>query len=471
MERALPAEALPAAAQFAGMEQAEPQSVSSLLAGVRAALALAFPRQLPLWVRGEIQSISDHRSGHCYIDLVDPDTARDAETPVLKVNCWRSTWGPMRADLARQGINLEVGMVVTLRGRVEFYAPRGQVNFIATELDVHALLGRLAQQRAALLTALGSEGLLERNKALPVPVVPLRIGLVASSGTEGYRDFLGQLLGSGAAFEILHVVSRVQGISAAASVAAGLRTLSDARCDLVVLVRGGGSKADLAVFDTEPVARAVATCACPVWTGIGHTGDQSVADIVANRAFITPTEAGAQIAALVEEWWDSFSRRATRVAERAQLVLASAERRDDAARSRLTAGVHRQLTRHAERLGERGTRIRTLAPRALEAASVSLAQRSARLGPRALAVLERGADRVGSWRRLLAAYDVERQLERGYSLTYDDRGSLVRGVGQLERGAALVTRVADGTARSTVDEVHPAPPPVAGPTGAGEERA
>ena len=444
---------MPVAGQLAGMEHTEAQSVSSLLAGVRAALAAAFPRHVPLWVRGEIQSIADHRSGHCYIDLIDPDAPHDADAPVLKVNCWRSVWGPMRADLAQQGITLETGMVVTLRGRVEFYAPRGQVNFIAAELDVHALLGRLAQQRAALLAALGREGLLERNKALPVPAVPLRVGLVASPGTEGYGDFLGQLLGSGSAFEVVHAPAQVQGAAASASVVAGLRALADAGCDLVVLVRGGGSKADLAVFDSEPVARAVATCPRPVWTGIGHSGDQSVADVVANRAFITPTECGAQIAALVDDWWAAVARRAGRVAERAELVLAVAARRDDAARDRLTAGVRRQLGRHAERLGERAERVRRLAPRSLEAASLSLAHRSSRLGPRAVGVLERGADRVGGWRRLLAAYDVERQLERGYSLSYDGSGRLVRGVKGLERGSLLVTRFADGTARSTVDTV------------------
>jgi exodeoxyribonuclease VII large subunit len=442
--------AMPAEAQFAGMEHAEPQSVSSLLGGVRSALAAAFPRHLPLWVRGEIQSISDHRSGHCYLDLVDPDTARDAEAPVLKVNCWRSSWAPMKADLAQQGITLEAGMVVTLRGRVEFYAPRGQVNFIAAELDVHALLGRLAQRRAALLAALAREGLLERNKSLPVPAVPLRIGLVASPGTEGYRDFLGQLFGSGLAFNVVHVASRVQGTSAAATVAAGLHALAGTGCDLVVLVRGGGSKADLAVFDAEPVARAIAVSGSPVWTGIGHTGDQSVADIVANRACITPTECGAQIAAMVHDWWDEVAWRAERVAERADHVLVGAERRDDAARADLGAGVRRQLARHGERLSERGERIALLAPRSTTSASLSLAHRSSRLGPRAMGVLERGSDRLGSWRRLLAAYDVERQLERGYSLTYDDAGHLLRSVGELVPGSPLVTRFADGTARSTV---------------------
>jgi exodeoxyribonuclease VII large subunit len=446
--------ARPVVAQLAGMEHTEAQSVTALLAGVRAALAAAFPRDAPLWVRGEIQSLSDHRSGHCYIDLVDPDAPRDGDTPVLKVNCWRSAWAPLKSSLTEQGITLEAGMVVTLRGRVEFYAPRGQVNFIVAELDVNALLGRLARQRAALLAALDKEGLLTANRARPVADVPLRVGLVASPGTEGFRDFLGQLFGSGSGFRLLHVPAQVQGVAAIASVVAGLVALAEARCDLVVVVRGGGSKADLAVFDSEPVARAIAAYPVPVWTGIGHSGDQSVADIVANRAFITPTECGAEIARRVGDWWVSVAERAEWIGARADEVLADAAERDESARRRLVAGVRRQLARHAERLGDRGERIRGQAPHVLEGASLSVARRAALLGPRGVGLLERQADRVVSWRRLLAAYDVERQLERGYTLTFDEQGDLVRAARGLDTGSVLVTRFADGTARSAVEMVE-----------------
>ncbi|MGH7734773.1 MAG: exodeoxyribonuclease VII large subunit, partial [Gemmatimonadales bacterium] len=160
-------------------------SITALFSRVQAALAGAFPRGPGIWVRGEIQGISEHQSGHCYIDLVDPDTPRGRDRPVLKVNCWRTTWGPLKAVLAGQGITLATGMVVTLQGRVELYAPRAQVNFVASNIDVAALLGRLAAQRAALLASLETEGLLRRNATRPQPAVPLAVGLVASPRSEG----------------------------------------------------------------------------------------------------------------------------------------------------------------------------------------------------------------------------------------------------------------------------------------------
>ena len=91
-------------------------SIAGLLDQVQAAITRAFPRGQLVWVRGEVQAITD-RTGHCYIDLVDPDAPRGRDARVLKVNCWQRTWAPMKAALAGQGITLEVGTVVTLRGR------------------------------------------------------------------------------------------------------------------------------------------------------------------------------------------------------------------------------------------------------------------------------------------------------------------------------------------------------------------
>ena len=155
-------------------------SIGALYDEVEAALTSTFPRNRQLWVRGEIQSFSDQsgRSGHCYLDLVDPDeggggsTSRGRGAPALKVKCWKGTWVPMRRSLAKEGIDLAEGMVVVLRGTIDLYRPKGEIGFILSELDVTALLGRLAAQRAQLLRTLEAEGLLRRNAALPVaPVV------------------------------------------------------------------------------------------------------------------------------------------------------------------------------------------------------------------------------------------------------------------------------------------------------------
>jgi exodeoxyribonuclease VII large subunit len=429
-------------------------SISALYDRVEVALSRAFPKRRSMWVRGEIQSISD-RTGHCYMDLVDPDSVRDRQSPVLKVKCWRTSWEPMSASLTRQGVVLEPGMVVVIRGTLDFYKPRAELGFLLSEIDVAALLGRLAQKRAALLEVLRSEGLLGLNRRLEVPPVALRIGLVASRGTEGHNDFAGQLLGSGFAFDIVLARASVQGPSAPGAIAGALVALAGRNCDLAVVVRGGGSKGDLAAFDSEAVARAIAAMPIPVWVGIGHTGDQSVADIVANKSFVTPTECGQELVGRVASWWDTISGRAVVVSRRAVEVLDLATRNDELTRHRLARCAMQQLKHHSGHLTARAGQVARLAPRQVESSAAHLSSRADRISSLSLLALDRQAERAEASRRLLAAYDVERQLERGYTLTLDSRGRLVRSVANLEAGDTLSTRFADGTAQSSVQLIEP----------------
>jgi exodeoxyribonuclease VII large subunit len=438
-------------------------SIGALYDQVDDALTSVFPRNRPLWVRGEIQSFSDQsgRSGHCYLDLVDHDEGgrgsapRGRGAPALKVKCWKGNWVPMRGALAKEGIVLAEGMVVVLRGTIDLYRPKGEIGFILSELDVTALLGRLAAQRAQLLRKLEAEGLLGRNAALPLAEVPLRIGLVASPGTEGCRDFLGQLTGSGFGFQVQVAPVSVQGNDAPFRVAKAVTSLCRTDCDLIVVVRGGGSKADLACFDSEPVARAIARATKPVWTGIGHTGDESVADIVANRACITPTECGHQIVVSVGQWWERHvGESALVLSRRAPSILADAQHRDGQARGRLTRAARHQLRVHRERLVKRAGAVGRMAPEGLTARQGGLRTNAARLGPLSAGHLAKEVERLQSFRRLLTAYDVDRQLERGYSLTHTADGQLVRSAAELGPGSEIVTRFADGTARSRVESAE-----------------
>jgi exodeoxyribonuclease VII large subunit len=451
-------------------ERAGVLSIGGLYDEVEAALAQSFPRRRHLWVRGEIQNLSDHsRSGHLYLDLVDPEEenaglgagggrgrgrARGGE-PVLKVKCWRTSWAPLRHSLAKEGIELADGMVVVLRGSLDLYRARGELSFILADIDVTALMGRLAAQRTKLLATLESEGLLRRNAAAGLPDVVMHVGLVASPDTEGCRDFLGQLTGSGFGFRVSHVKVPVQGPGAPASIARAVTMLGRSGCDVVAVVRGGGGRADLAAFESEVVARAVAACPVQVWTGIGHTGDQTVADIVAARACITPTECGQSIVSRTVHWWGRHvAEPAEFLAGRVPSFLSDASARDARARGRLTATARQQLRVHRERLSGRALAAARRAPSAVERSESVLSGRAGRLGVLAADQLGRREEQVHGWRRLLAAYDVDRQLERGYSLTLTAEGALVRRVGDVASDQEIVTRLADGSVRSTVDGVE-----------------
>jgi exodeoxyribonuclease VII large subunit len=462
-----PEDAAPARRTASGGAEPEDRrgvlSIGGIYEQVEGALNQAFPRNRHLWVRGEIANVSDHRSGHLFLSLVDPEDdvpRRDRSrggVPTLNVKCWRSSWAPLRHGLAKQGIELTEGMVVVLRGALDLYRAKGEISLVLAEVDVTALLGQLAARRAQLLQALDAEGLLRRNAALPLPEVPLHVGLVASPGTEGCQDFLGQLTGSGFGFRVSHVRVTVQGPGAPSSIARAVTALSRTDCDIIAVVRGGGARADLAAFENEAVVRAIATATKPVFTGIGHTGDETLADIVAARACITPTECGQLIVEDTRLWWaERVAAPAALLARRVPTYLADAQARDSQARGRLTAAARQQLRVHRDRLATKGSFLGRAAPDRLASRGARLSAHAARLGPLSLGQLGLQDERVQSWRRLLAAYDVDRQLERGYSLTFTSDGRLVRGAAGLAEQQEIVTRFADGTVRSRVEAIQQA---------------
>jgi exodeoxyribonuclease VII large subunit len=455
-----------------GSEPSDPDalSISDLYLRVDRALKNALPGEV--WVSGEVRSFNVSSRGHCYIDLVDPLNAQDNGSPVLKVVCWSGRWNRVRSTLDQLGIALDAGLVVRVRGEVQLYKPRGDISFILSELDTDALLGKVAAERARLIKALVDEGLFDRNRRIPVPRPPLRIGLVASPGTEGHADFMGSLENSGMAFTVLLVPTQVQGREAATSVASAIGRLESAHPDLIVVVRGGGSKGDLATFDAEPVARAIASATTPVWTGIGHTGDQSVADEVANHSFITPTECGQALALLATDVWQRGLEAGLVAGRLAHDLLTQSERSLDRRRRGMATGTRSQLDRHADGLVHRARTLRGAVRSQVDAHGRDVSARGGLLARAAVRTLDshestvrsctrrvtslpnrrlQGEDlRLAQWRRLLGAYDYRRQLERGYSVTRDGAGRVVRSVSELGPGDRVRTRLADGEVTSIV---------------------
>jgi exodeoxyribonuclease VII large subunit len=227
------------------------------------------------------------------------------------------------------------------------------------------------------------------------------------------------------------------------------------------------------------VARAIATSAAPVWTGIGHTGDQSVADEVANRSFITPTECGQELARRAETVWMAALEAGEVIGRLAAEAVTRRGDHLDRGRRRLATGARMQLGRHSDRLAHRAQAVRAVvqgqldvhgrvlsgqgstiakaAVRAVEDADRSIVRQAtllAALPERRLGVDERQATQ---WRRLLAAYDYQRQLERGYSVTRDANGAVVRSIAAVASGESLVTQVADGALTSVVSDVGGTP--------------
>ncbi len=261
-------------------------------------------RAAPFWVRGELSSLSTPRP-HLYCDLIETRNGRT----VAKIQCkiWESDLKRIRLKLRRtdESLRLEEGVEVGLKCKVDFHPLYG-LSLTARDIDPEITLGALAERRREILARLEREGLLPLNGKIAVPLVPTRIGLIASRETAGYADFVRTLQGSGFGIRVFAADARVQGHETERSLLAALDCLAQISpsLDLVAIIRGGGSKVDLSHLDNEAVARRIAAYDIAVWTGIGHETDESVLDRVAARAFKTPTavaEAIVERFALLEE--------------------------------------------------------------------------------------------------------------------------------------------------------------------------
>src|SRR5690606_14092361 len=181
-----------------------------------------------------------------------------------------------RLTAAAGRVRMTDGTEVRIRGRITFYERGGRLQLQMSDIDPDFTLGRLAADRERVLRQLAAEGLLDRQARLPRPLPPLRLGLVTSAGSAAEHAVLDELRASGIGFTVVRADVRVQGTRAPASVARGLRAVAARGVDLVLLVRGGGAATDLAAFDGEVIARAIAELEVPVLTGIGHDIDRSV---------------------------------------------------------------------------------------------------------------------------------------------------------------------------------------------------
>lgn len=400
--------------------------VGELSARITRALASAFPAEV--WVRGEIDGFRlPNRNGHQYFSIGERNNRRGPMS-TLDVTLLNNDRLRIERELAAwPDFKLRDGLEIRMKARVQLAF--GRLSLLVSAIDPAHTLGRMAADRERIRAALKAEGVLDAQKALQLPLVPLRLGLITADGSAACEDVLSELRSSGIGFRVSVADAQVQGNNADLSVLRALTRLRPVRPDVVLLVRGGGARTDLATFDSEKLARFIGAMRTPVLAGIGHEIDTSICDDVAFASFKTPTATAAFVVERVraafgrlESTWASIARVATD-------DLARADERVGQRAGRLAALATSAATRAEERLDVRADRVRGLARARLREASARMDVLAARTD----------------------AADPARLLARGWSLTRTDDGRLVRSTADAAAGTRLVTTLADGEVRSTVD--------------------
>jgi exodeoxyribonuclease VII large subunit len=234
----------------------------------RASLAVVKEFRGPIWTVGELTRLTGASTR--WLELVERGGGRDGRDAQLQARCTPTRWHRLQRKLAEAGVELREGQRVVISGCLEI-GDRGNLSLLVEDVDVDALVGERLRARREVVQQLEAEGVFDANRRLVLTRLPLRVGVVASSGSDGHRDLMRRLDASGFSFEVTLRSVPVEGPTAPRSIQAALATFGPADVDVVLMVRGGGAKASLDVFDRHPVAHAVATARVPVWTGIGHT--------------------------------------------------------------------------------------------------------------------------------------------------------------------------------------------------------
>ena len=424
-------------------------TVSELGVVIRAALEHAVP--FGVWVEGEIQDISRSRSGHVYFELIESsETPGAPPVAAIPVVLFREARDRVNKLLRRHGdpIRMTDGVAVRIQGMVDFYAPAGRLQLRMSGIDPTYTLGVIAAEREALMRKLADAGLLRANARHTLAPVPLRIGVVTSLGSAAHADITTVFEQSPHSFTLVEVDTAVQGAGAEMQIAAAVRAAGAADVDILLIARGGGSKTDLAVFDHADVADAIVHAPTPVFTGIGHDIDHSVADEVAHTAHTTPTAAAQAIVAVVDDWLARLSSRETDIAHHTRRALASADDRLERLQRDVAGTTGRALERADTRLADASARLRRSAVRTETSALASLDRAVVRIGLATRHRLRTAELRLETAAARTNALDPSVALARGWSITRGPDGAVVRSVADVSTGAELTTQVADGTITS-----------------------
>jgi exodeoxyribonuclease VII large subunit len=414
-----------------------------------------------VWVEGEISNLRPAPSGHMYFTLKDAE----AQLPIV--------------IFRRQALLLrfrpEDGLHVLVRGRVSVYEQRGQLQLVAETMEPVGA-GSLQLAFEQLKERLKAEGLFDAERKKPLPAFPRTVGIVTSPTGAVIRDFLNIVSRRHSGLNVLLCPVSVQGESAPGEIEVALTELNASHLvDLIVLARGGGSLEDLAAFNSERVARAIASSSLPIVSAVGHETDFTIADFAADLRAPTPSAAAELITEAQHKIADHLAAQSTRLERAARFQLLQARQHlDHVTVSRAESRISMLLRRLGQRLDEatlrldaaltaqlrlRQNRIAALAAavlhhdarRKIAHTREHLADYRARLNRALERLIESSASKLGALDARLHSLSPLAVLDRGYALVLSPDGALIRSTAQIAAGDRVTTRLADGTFSSRVE--------------------
>lgn len=405
------------------------------------------------WVQAELAEVNLNRSGHCYVEFVQK--AKRGNTFVAKArgNIWANVYAFLAPYFEQQtGQRFAAGLNVLVEVEVTFHEVYGY-SLNVLDIDPTFTLGDLARKRREILQQLEADGILNDNKTLEMPELPQRIAVISAPTAAGYGDFCNQLRNNPAGYVFYPKLfpAVMQGAQTEKSIIQALDAVAGQMdlFDVVVIIRGGGATADLASFDSYPLAACVAQFPLPVITGIGHERDDTVLDLISHTRVKTPTAAAEYLINKVDESGSLLEELAQNLVNSVQLRLSDEKYRLQQLTAILPMAYARRRADEERLIDRISHRLATSVTGQVDQGKHRLQLLEQKMLLKWPMRLQRETTRLDLLAQRIHDNSPERLLARGYSITLK-QGKAVTRASDLQQGDTLITRFADGQVESKV---------------------
>lgn len=471
-------------------------TLSELQTHIRAELSSSFPDAY--WVIAEIGEMSVNYSGHCYLELIERKEQDQSVTARIRATIWSYQFRMIRPYFeTTTNQQLTKGIKILVKATVDYHPLYG-LSINIRDIDPTYTLGEQQKKRLEIIERLKSEGVLDMNKLHELPLVPQRIAIISSANAAGYGDFMDQLDNNpfGYKFYTKLFNAVMQGEKTEESVTCALDSIGNyyELFDAVVIIRGGGSQTDLASFDSYWLCFNVAQFPLPVLTGIGHERDDTILDMVAHTKLKTPTAVAEFLIDELNDFENRLISAANQVADQAKNKLEFAQNHLQKISSSLSLNVKEILHDEETELRDKAHDLKSalqnitnretsklklyrnntlhLTQKSLDthrsniAAKLTDLKYNSRQGfTRQLNIISEKKqtlcsklnDMLKDKKHILELYQIknnllnpEKLLEKGYSITTNKEGKIIKSIADIEEGDKIISKLKDGSVESSV---------------------
>ncbi len=426
-------------------------SISHLSLEIKDAINSYIPNGI--WIKGEINQFSVNQySGHCYINLIEKDPFNNKVIASIRATIWSSAYHRIATEfLSATNTTLRNNIEIVAYATVD-YSPQYGISANITKIDPSYNLGQLAQQRIQHIATLKEEGIFDINRLLHLTSIPQRIAIISSATAAGYEDFIHQLNNNnrGHKFHTALFHSLMQGDNAAPSIIAALEQIYNNinSFDCVAIIRGGGATTDLLAFDDIDLCRLCAQFPIPILTGIGHTRDMSILDMVAHLSLKTPTALASFLVERIELTYTTLDAISNRLNNATQLTIQRANNNISSIAKRLPQMAQLQISYAQNKLNIINHSIQNNATKHIEKSVFHLEKYLTNIHHTTSQHILNNYNIINITEHKILASDPQTILKRGFTFTEVD-GQTITSAKNISPNSTITTHFHDGTITST----------------------